>query len=430
MSLAHLTPLPPQRTGVADATARLLVEVARQAEVVAYAPAGAAPLPGVQVRRASRLAMSRLHRHEAVVAQMGNSEAHAWILREVQRRPMIVELHDVVLHHLVAHLHFDPADGDRYEEAMALDAGPFGRIVARLALAGDLPGPWEMAAERFPLTGEAIANAKTVIVHSEFAARWLRERWPALDIRVVPHPHPPPDPAEPERLPARPFPLVGCFGFVTRQKRVPELMRAMVRVRERLPGAHLLVVGESVGQSPDMMAEGAGLPAEAITVVDYPPPERFAALMAGVDIAVNLRHPTMGETSGTAVRFLGLGIPVIVTTGGWYDEIPDAAVARIAPDEYEVATLAEAILGLAEDRPRRDAMGQAGREWIATDLAPEVIARRHLAATLGAVGRERLARELLADLGLRVAEVSSDDARRATGLPGHLAGAGHELGIL
>jgi len=35
-------------------------------------------------------------------------------------------------------------------------------------------------------------------------------------------------------------------------------------------------------------------------------------------VAVNLRHPTAGETSGTVIRLLGMGKPLIVNDTGIY----------------------------------------------------------------------------------------------------------------
>ena len=43
---------------------------------------------------------------------------------------------------------------------------------------------------------------------------------------------------------------------------------------------------------------------------------RPVALMIAADVHVNLRSPTMGETSGTAIRALSLGRPLIVTENG------------------------------------------------------------------------------------------------------------------
>ena len=75
------------------------------------------------------------------------------------------------------------------------------------------------------------------------------------------------------------------------------------------------------------------------------------SLMAACDVLVNLRYPTMGETSGSVIRALSLGRPLVVSDVGWFSELPDDVVLKVPVDEYEVATL-EAAIGLAADRRR------------------------------------------------------------------------------
>ena len=65
--------------------------------------------------------------------------------------------------------------------------------------------------------------------------------------------------------------------------------------------------------------------------------------MAACDVLVNLRSPTMGETSGSVIRGLALGKPMLVSDVGWFAELPDGVALKIPVDEYEVATIAGAL---------------------------------------------------------------------------------------
>ena len=60
------------------------------------------------------------------------------------------------------------------------------------------------------------------------------------------------------------------------------------------------------------------------------------SLMAACDVLVNLRYPTMGETSGSVIRALSLGKPLVVSDVGWFAELPDDVVLKVPVDEYEV----------------------------------------------------------------------------------------------
>ena len=86
--------------------------------------------------------------------------------------------------------------------------------------------------------------------------------------------------------------------------------------------------------------------------------------MAACDAIVSLRSPTMGETSGSAIRALSLGKPLVVSDVGWFAELPGDAVVKVPVDEHEEDTLLAALEALA-DPAVRAAMGarraRAGR---------------------------------------------------------------------
>ena len=50
--------------------------------------------------------------------------------------------------------------------------------------------------------------------------------------------------------------------------------------------------------------------------------------MAACDAIVSLRSPTMGETSGSAIRALSLGKPLVVSDVGWFAELPGRGRAQ------------------------------------------------------------------------------------------------------
>ena len=77
--------------------------------------------------------------------------------------------------------------------------------------------------------------------------------------------------------------------------------------------------------------------------------------MAACDACVSLRSPTMGETSGTAIRALSLGKPLVVSDVGWFSELPDDVALKVPVDEDEVAD--------ARRRARAARVQRAPRSW-------------------------------------------------------------------
>ena len=257
-----------------------------------------------------------------------------------------------MLHHLIAGITIGRGDGRGYLEAMERDFGVAGRLIALGVLDNLLPLIWETQPERFPLTGTVLDLARGLIVHSHYVERGVREAGyggPAL--------------ADPARgLAGRRDraggafagdPLVGCFGHLNMNKRIPQLLEAFALLRERRPGARLLLVGDATERFDlDRRLERLGIGGDALIREGYVSEERFESLMAACDVLVNLRSPTMGETSGSVIRALSLGKPMLVSDVGWFSEIPDGVALKIPVDEYEVPTIA-AALELAADRGAR-----------------------------------------------------------------------------
>jgi glycosyltransferase involved in cell wall biosynthesis len=212
-------------------------------------------------------------------------------------------------------------------------------------------------------------------------------------------------------------PLIGCFGFLNMNKRIPQLLEAFAAFRRDRPGARLLLVG-AAGERFDVgrRLERLGL-AEGVDRLDYVPEERMWSLMAACDVLVNLRYPTMGETSGSVIRALSLGKPLVVSDVGWFAELPDEAVLKVPVDEHEVDVI-RAALGVATDHG--EALGAAARAYIEREhdlgrVADAYVAAVEVAAGGGAVDDAVLWRiaEAAVDVGVEDAAALARAARES-----------------
>ena len=427
--IAWLTPLPPQRSGVADYSAALLPHIAARVTVDVYCEASPDPVPGVRVLRPTRRAIARLDRYDGVVAHIGNSDVHLWIADAVRRVPTTVVLHEYVIHHMVAALTIGRGDAESYLNLMQDESGRIGRLLGHAVIDGLSAPLWERAADRFPLTGAVLEQATSVVCHSRFVAAEISRRFPEIPVSVVAM-HAPAESAAPSERPDGTGFLVGAFGFITPNKRLAELMRAVARLSREVPGAHLLVVGEAPANiNPLGLAATAGLRPDQVTVVGYADAARFDALLRGCDVLVNLRHPTLGETSATVVSALAHGVPTVVSTGGWYDELPDDVVARIPPGEGEVGLLAALLERFAGDPALRERMGIAARRYARLRLDPGECADAYLRAALAPAGRDALQTQLMNRLGEDIDSVLPTKSRVRTLLAGRLAAVLLETGL-
>ena len=389
MRVAYFSPLPPDTSGIADYSALLLPALSQLLDVAVVRPGRTRPPADADV---------------AVYHIGNNPDAHGWIVDALRRRPGVVVLHDFVLHHLVAGLTIGRKDGHAYLAAMEREAGVPGRLLGYGVLEGRVPPLWEVRPEEFPLAGEVLDRATGLIVHSQYVAARAREGGYDGPLWVIPHPAWTPPDVEPARVEGSP--LFGAFGHVNESKRIPELLEAFARVRRAHPGARLLLVGaESPGFDLDGRIDRLGLDREGVIREDYVEEERLWSLMAACDAVVALRAPTMGETSGTAIRALALGKPLVVSDVGWFAELPDEVAVKVSPGgDDEVDRLAAALERVAAS----PAMGRAAKDYIEREHDLETVAERYAAALEEAAGGSKVDGKVLREVAAAAADTGVD----------------------
>jgi glycosyltransferase involved in cell wall biosynthesis len=386
VKVAYFSPLPPERSGIADYSALLLPALRERVEVVVV-PRGA--------KRAPRGT-------DVALYHVGNSpEAHAWIVDALQRQPGLVVLHDFVLHHLVAGMTLGRGDTDRYLDAMQRDAGVIGRLLAHGVVDHVLPPIWEERAQDFPLAWEVLQHAGGVICHSSYVEGLARAYGYEGPIRVIPMPAWPSVEAGDRLLPEGSTPTIVCCGHLNAAKRIPQLLAAFEAVRRPFPDALLVLAGSA---APSLRLETVGRE-EGVLRLEYQDEADLWRLLRDCDVSVSLRWPTMGETSGMVIRALSLGKPLVVSDAGWFQELPDSVAARVPVDEYEVATLAATLERLAGDEGLRRQMGAAAAEYARREHSLGRVADGYVAALEQVAGGEAVKDAILGDVARAAHEV-------------------------
>jgi len=382
MRLAYFSPLPPQRSGIADYSAELLPHLARHVEVEPFVDEGVKADAEIAARftvRGDRAfpALWEAGRYDAVLYHVGNNhEYHARTWRMLQRYPGITVLHEPMLHHLVRGMTIAQGgrDGlDGYVEEMRYAYGRTGEALARRSLGTGIP----LDAWSYPLFERVVDASLGLIVHNDCTRDRVLASRPGTRIAKVPH-HlslgvsglDAGDAASEAARAALGLPptglLLASFGFITPAKRVDVALRAFARLRREVaPDALYLLVGE-VSPYYDLAHLLTPALAGGVVLVGRTELPDFLRFMAAADVAVNLRYPSAGETSGTLIRLLGLGKAVIVSNTGAFAEIPDGCCAKIDLDALEEEQLFAVLSALATDPGLRRRMGGNARRHIAT----------------------------------------------------------------
>jgi glycosyltransferase involved in cell wall biosynthesis len=383
--VALVSPYPPLSSGIADYAAELAPELAAAGAEMTLVHEGRVPPVGEVLARWPALPVRELAAHrddfDAVLYQLGNSAPHhAEIYRALLAIPGVVVLHEFMLHHLIRALTLDAGRPEEYVEEMRYCAGETGRRAARALLDTHRPvDPW-----RFPLLERVVDRSRGVLVHSDFARRRVLASRPEARVGVVPFPVDLERGAAPAKgareraraelgVSAETF-LLASFGLVTPHKRLEPALAAFAGLRRERPETRFVVCGE-VSRHYDLDALLERVGRDGVEITGRLPRAGFEAWMRACDVAVNLRHPTGGETSASLLRLLALGIPTIVTDAGSFAELPDGVVAKVAVDGAETAQLGALFRRLADDGALRRAIGAAARRYVEEHHEIETTAR-------------------------------------------------------
>jgi len=357
LSVGFVSPLPPVRSGVADYAAELLRALGEHVDAVSYAPA--------ESRRALRAG------HDVLFFQIGNDPLHLGSYEALtdgsRTTPAVLTLHDYSLHHLFAAALLDAGREEEYGRELVRNHGDSGRhLWERMKGGGRIP-VWDLAPWSYPMSTEAVRRAEIVIAHSRLVAGSVLRAWPGTDVVEIPH-HVVAAPRR-ERGEARRFlglpadrPVAVTLGVVTPAKRVGKILEGLaILPRERRP---FLFVGGAVGPDDPLLASvrDLGLSSD-VRFGGYLSEEEFWGAAAAADLAVNLRHPTVGETSGAVCRLAGFGLPLIVSDAGWFRELPDTFAAKVPVGMGESETLAVELSRVAFDPDERARRGTAAARW-------------------------------------------------------------------
>jgi glycosyltransferase involved in cell wall biosynthesis len=398
MRLAFLTPLPPAPTGIADYSADVIGLLASRHEIDVFHDQEEVErdrLPrALGIHRAAEFPRRHAERpYDLAVYQMGNGVAHAFLYPLLVRVPGLLVLHDLVLHHSRAKTFLespealayarDPSSADLRERARTRIAEYEAEVAYvypaqsdRLALT-HLSTTGDLLPYAYPLFRIPVEASRLTAVHNDFMAAAIREEVPGAGVACVALPVAP-SPREPvvvanlrRRLGFEPTDLVvGCFGLMTREKRVPTVARAVRRAAVAFPRLRLLLVGP-LPDAPDLRArlESLGM-AERTVVAGRVPRDDLATYMEAADIVVHLRYPTARETSAALLRVLAQGRPTVMADLEHLDAVPEDAVLRLDVSDEEGETT-RAILRLAGRPEERARLGRAGSRFAAREHSEE-----------------------------------------------------------
>ena len=385
MRIAYFSPLPPQRSGIADYSGELVPHLSRFVDLTLFTADPAAVdknISGTYDLRSYEQYGASYDQFDLALYHIGNSEYHDDISRMALETPGVVVLHDYNLHHATALRTIGKGHRFAYARELGYEKGADGVRRAMATHYGIEPPLFEN-----PLNGRVLDASLGVIVHSHYAARLVERQEYRGSLSIIPALIAPLS-GRSRRYEldlSNDAVLFGSFGLMSKEKQVIETLHALRRLRVEMPNAFYLLVGDVVAGLPiDEAIQELGLQ-DAVFYAGYAAQlSDFVDWIQTADVVINLRSPTVGETSAAALRAMAAGKALIVNDDGWYREIPSAAAAKIPPGDE--SALLDAMRSTGRSEAVRQAMGSAGLQYTHEVCSPGKVAEAY-ACTLAEMMR-------------------------------------------
>jgi len=354
------SPLPPARTGVADYSAALLAALRRHGRVE------------VDPARAD------IHLYH-----LGNNQLHRDIYRRALATPGVVVLHDAVLQHFF----LGWLDRAGYLEEFVHNYGEWDRGLAEEMWDSRAQSGAQERFFRYPMLRRIAETSRAVIVHNPAAARMVREHAPRARVHEIPHLFVPPPEARAADLLRLRRRLGGRFifavmGYLRESKRLPVILKAMDELRKQAADAVLLVAGEFVSADLARLMLPR-LKRDDVRYTGRTAERGFWLLAAAADASINLRHPAAGETSGIAIRMMGLAKPVVLTESEEVSRFPAETCLRVAHGVAETDELVHYMALLARSGGLAGEIGGRAKAYIRQHHSVERVASLYWEALRG-----------------------------------------------
>jgi len=165
--------------------------------------------------------------------------------------------------------------------------------------------------------------------------------------------------------------IIGLFGFVNDNKRPEIVIEAAKKLGDM--GYNVKVV--FWGKLWDERMLGVYREEVDWHATGFIDKDEYEAGFILSDIIINLRYPSMGESSGTLCEAMKYNKPVIVSDINQYTEFPDDVCWKVMPDQMEVDILKEYIIYLIEHKKVRDTLSANAEEYADNELNPAGVAK-------------------------------------------------------
>lgn len=325
--------------------------------------------------------LEKLHGgYDEIIFHIGNSvRHHANTYKFLDKLGGIAEIHDFDLNAFFYQAFYAMGQKEIFRQVLKAGYGEAGeKHFKNLEKKKENPD-----GTRFPMSHGIARLARKVIVHNEWSYRQLGEDINKYLVPLACFELETTDEnnrkAVLERMRAKmhlqpgEF-VIGCLGWMNSNKRPQVIIQSLARLRQQGFPVKLVFLGKKGTEECNTLIEREKLE-DAVVITGYLEREEYLAGLELSNIILNLRYPTMGESSATLCETIKAGKPCIVTAINQYMEYPDDVCWKVPLGRTEVPSLTAMLQYLLEHEEVRNAMAENARTYADEVLNCENIAR-------------------------------------------------------
>jgi len=380
--LLYASPFPPKKSGISDYSVALVKALSKEYDITLFTD-------NYDITDESLSAFPRVRywvddidfdSFDFRIYNIGNHPGfHGYIYETAIKHPGMVILHDFMLYYLFTGYY--QKQNELYSKLYSEnDLESFLEVKRAVKKNGpDLLNQSELTF-KLSLNKELLSSGNKIMVHSEFArdrvlSTGCISEEKVRKINLLAHVDESSDCFISKEelyskynIPTDAF-VLSSFGYIAPTKLNREICEAVKSI-SKYSAKKLCYVMVGDGDYVDDELEFG-----RIIKTGYADEKEFNSFIKYSDLIVNLRYPSVGETSGAMIRILQLGKACITNNIGWFAEIPDECAVKLGTDNIKT-DLEKSIKELADDEEKRLNLGENAALYIEKEFAPETVVKK------------------------------------------------------
>lgn len=361
--LAFVSPLPPEKSGISDYSAELLMELSIYYEIdVIINQTNGINDSYINSNFAIRNCTwfrNNSDKYQRVLYHFGNSDFHSHMFDLLDDIPGVTVLHDFYLSGIVAHMDVVTNEKPGFWDRELLQSAGWKAVKSRYLTNDTADVVFE-----YPCNLSVLQNSLGIIAHSDYAKKlalsFYGEQYlkywstipllkkPVTDLNKI---------AARQKLGFDSDSLViSSFGLLGRAKLNDKLLSAWLSSPlANKSDCYLVFVGqnESGIYGRDLLQKIKSAKSKnKVKITGWVSAEEYKSWLTASDIGVQLRMTSRGETSAAVLDCMNYGLATIVNANGSMADLDDSSVWKL-DDDFTEEELTEALTELYNNKDKR-----------------------------------------------------------------------------